>query len=232
MRITYVALGLLIASALIAATPANFPDPPQGAAVAGDSHKATAVLAGGCFWGMQGIYEHVKGVTHTEVGYAGGTAKNPNYEMVETGRTGHAESIKVDYDPSQVSYGTLLKIFFSVAHDPTTLNRQHYDQGPQYRSAIFYLDDDQKQLAENYIKELNAAHVYRSPIVTQVAALNNSFYKAEGYHQHYLDQVVACGESMSLRCADLNQNYIRGIDIPLQNGFRKNYPDLYMKESK
>jgi peptide-methionine (S)-S-oxide reductase len=190
------------------------------------------VLAGGCFWGLQGIFEHVKGVTHTDVGYAGGTVKNPSYEVVETGRTGHAESIRIQYDPSQVSYGTLLKIFFSVAHDPTTLNRQHNDVGPQYRSAIFYADEDQKQLAENYIRELNQAHVYRNPVVTEVAPLNNSFYKAEGYHQHYLDQVVACGESMLPPCAELNQGYIRGIDVPLQNGFKKAFPELYMKESK
>jgi peptide-methionine (S)-S-oxide reductase len=208
---------------------ASFPDPPKAAS---QEKSATAVLAGGCFWGLQGIFEHVKGVTKTDVGYAGGTVKNPTYEMVESRKTGHAESIKIEYDPSQVSYGTLLKIFFEVAHDPTTLNRQHYDEGPQYRSAIFYGNDEQKQVAEDYIKQLNAAKVFGKPIVTQVASLQNSFYRAEDYHQHYLDQVVACGESSRPQCADLNQGYIRGIDIPLQNGFKKTFPELYVKESK
>jgi peptide-methionine (S)-S-oxide reductase len=210
---------------------ASFPDPPKPSAPATEK-TATAVLAGGCFWGMQGIFEHVRGVTKTEVGYAGGTVKNPTYEMVESRRTGHAESIKITYDPSQVSYGTLLKVFFQVGHDPTTLNRQHYDEGPQYRSAIFYTNDEQKQIAENYIRDLNAAKVFKNPIVTQVAALQNSFYRAEQYHQHYLDQVVACGESSRPECADLNQGYIRGIDIPLQNDFKRNFPDLVIKESK
>jgi peptide-methionine (S)-S-oxide reductase len=210
---------------------ASFPDPPKPSAPPTE-RSATAVLAGGCFWGMQGIFEHVKGVTKTEVGYAGGTVKNPTYEMVESRRTGHAESIKITYDPSQVTYGTLLKIFFQVGHDPTTLNRQHYDEGPQYRSAIFYASDDQKQIAENYIKDLNAARWFKNPIVTQVAPLQNSFYRAEEYHQHYLDQVVACGESTRPQCADLNQGYIRGIDIPLQNDFKRTFPELVIKESK
>lgn len=210
---------------------ASFPDPPKPAAQSSEK-SATAVFAGGCFWGMQGIFEHVKGVTKTDVGYAGGTVKNPTYEMVESRKTGHAESIKITYDPNQVSYGTLLKIFFEVAHDPTTLNRQHYDEGPQYRSAIFYQTDEQKQLADDYIKQLNAAKVFHNAIVTQVAPLQNSFYRAEDYHQHYLDQVVACGASASPQCADLNQGYIRGLDIPLQNDFKKTFPELFVKESK
>jgi peptide-methionine (S)-S-oxide reductase len=228
MKKSVLFVGLLIAGSLMAAT---FPEPPKPSAAAG-TQKATAVLAGGCFWGLQGIYEHVKGVTRTDVGYAGGTVKNPTYEQVETARTGHAESVRIEYDPSQVSYGTLLKIFFEVAHDPTTLNRQHYDVGPQYRSAIFYMDDEQKQTAESYIKELNAAKVFKDPIVTQVAALQNSFYRAEDYHQHYLDQVVACDTNNRRECGQLNQGYIRGIDIPLQNAFKKTFPDLFMKESK
>lgn len=225
-----VAAAAMAGSAWTVARAANFPDPPKTSNPAAGT--ATAVLAGGCFWGMQGIFEHVKGVTHTDVGYAGGTVANPNYEMVETGKTGHAESIRIAYDPNQVSYGTLLKIFFEVAHDPTTLNRQHYDQGPQYRSAIFYTDDAQKQVAENYVKELNGAHVFGKPIVTQIAPLQNSFYRAEQYHQHYLDQVVACGESSSPQCAELNQGYIRGLDIPLQNDFKKTFPELFSKEIK
>jgi peptide-methionine (S)-S-oxide reductase len=226
-----IAAGMIGLAAWTLAGAASFPDPPKPAAPATD-HSATAVLAGGCFWGMQGIFEHVKGVTHTDVGYAGGTVKNPTYEMVETRKTGHAESIKITYDPSQVSYGTLLKVFFQVGHDPTTLNRQHYDEGPQYRSAIFYTTDEQKQIAESYIKDLNAAKVFKNPIVTQVTPLQNSFYRAEEYHQHYLDQVVACGESSRPQCADLNQGYIRGIDVPLQNDFRKTFPDLFTKEIK
>jgi len=232
MRTGLLPIGIAAAAigivALTTAGAASFPDPPKTAT----KDSGTAVLAGGCFWGLQGIFEHVKGVTHTEVGYAGGTVKNPTYEMVESRKTGHAESIKITYDPAQVSYGTLLKVFFEVAHDPTTLNRQHYDEGPQYRSAIFYVNDEQKQIAENYIKDLNAAKVFHNPIVTQVAPLQNSFYKAEDYHQHYLDQVVACGESARPQCADLNQGYIRGIDIPLQNGFKKTFADLFVKESK
>jgi peptide-methionine (S)-S-oxide reductase len=228
MRNRLLILGALMAGGLFAA---SFPEPPKASATPA-AQKATAVLAGGCFWGLQGIYEHVKGVSHTDVGYAGGTVKNPTYEMVETARTGHAESVRITYDPSQVSYGTLLKIFFSVAHDPTTLNRQHNDAGPQYRSAIFYMDDEQKQMAESYIKELNAAHVFKDPIVTQVAALQNSFYRAEEYHQHYLDQVVACDTNPRPQCGELNQGYIRALDIPLQNGFKKNFPDLYVKDSK
>ena len=216
----------------VALAAASFPEPPKTAAASAPQAKATAVLAGGCFWGLQGIYEHVKGVTHTEVGYAGGTVKNPTYEMVETSRTGHAESVKITYDPSQVSYGTLLKIFFAEAHDPTTLNRQHYDVGPQYRSAIFYTTDEQKKIADDYIKELNAAHVFPSAIVTQVAPLNKSFYRAENYHQHYLDQVVSCGRSPDPQCAELNRGYIEALDIPLQNGFKREFPELYTKEIK
>jgi peptide-methionine (S)-S-oxide reductase len=225
-----VAAAAIAGSMWTVARAASFPDPPKTSTPAAGT--ATAVLAGGCFWGMQGIFEHVKGVTRTDVGYAGGTVANPSYEMVETGRTGHAESIRIAYDPSQVSYGTLLKIFFQVAHDPTTLNRQHYDTGTQYRSAIFYTDDAQKQVAENYVKELNAARVFGKPIVTQIAPLQNSFYRAEQYHQHYLDQVVACGESASPQCAELNQGYIRGLDIPLQNDFKKTFPELFVKEIK
>jgi peptide-methionine (S)-S-oxide reductase len=225
------AVAVIAAVGVFSAHAASFPEPPKPIAATTD-RTATAVLAGGCFWGMQGIFEHLKGVTHTEVGYAGGTVKNPTYEMVETRRTGHAESIRITYDPSQVSYGTLLKVFFQVGHDPTTLNRQHYDEGPQYRSAIFFTTDEQKQVAEDYIKQLNTAKVFRNPIVTQVSPLQNSFYRAEEYHQHYLDQVVACGESARPQCAEMNAGYIRGIDIPLQNDFKKTFPDLFIKESK
>jgi peptide-methionine (S)-S-oxide reductase len=229
-RILFCTLAAQFGAVLL--TAASFPDPPKPTSAPASEAKATAVLAGGCFWGLQGIYEHVKGVTKTDVGYAGGTVKNPTYDMVETGRTGHAESVEITYDPSVVSYGTLLKIFFAAAHDPTTLNRQHYDEGPQYRSAIFYTNDEQKQIAEDYIKELNAAHVFRKPIVTQVAPLGHSFYRAENYHQHYLDQVVACEKGPQPQCAQLNSGYIEGLDIPLQKGFMQKFPELYTKEIK
>ena len=164
---------------------------------------------------MQGIYEHVKGVTDTEVGFAGGDKNTAHYERVSEGNTGHAESIKITYDPAKISYGQLLKIFFSVAHDPTTLNRQHNDVGPQYRSVIFYEDQEQKEIAEAYIKQLDEAHVLKHAIVTQVVPLK-AFYTAEEYHQHFLDR-------------NPNQPYIVAVDIPLLEGFKRAYPDLYKR---
>jgi len=212
--------GLLAAQLLLAAgflSGASFPDPPSVTPVAPAAKKATAVLAGGCFWGMEGIFEHVKGVTDTQVGYAGGSAKTAHYERIELGDTGHAESIKITYDPEKITYGQLLKIYFSVAHDPTTLNRQHNDVGTQYRSSIFYQDEDQKKTAEAYIQSLNAAHVFRSPIVTKVTPLE-AFYPAETYHQHFLDN-------------NPTQGYIANVDIPLQNDFKRMYPELWNPKS-
>jgi len=145
----------------------------------------TAVFAGGCFWGVEAVFEHVKGVKSAVSGYAGGDVANPSYEQVSSGDTGHAESVRVIYDPAQVSYGKLLQIFFSVAHDPTQLNRQGSDHGTQYRSAIFYANPRQQQAAEAYIKQMTAAKTFPRPIVTQVAKLNG-FYSAEAYHQDYL----------------------------------------------
>jgi peptide-methionine (S)-S-oxide reductase len=201
----------IAAAAGLAVAATNFPEPPKMEAPA--QGKASIVLAGGCFWGMQGVYEHVKGVTDTVVGYAGGKKETATYERVEEGDTGHAEPIKITYDPAKISYGEILKIYFSAAHDPTTLNRQHYDVGPQYRSSIFYADETQKQVAEAYIAELNKAHVFASPIVTKVVPLTG-FYVAEEYHQHYLDR-------------NPNQPYIRGVDIPLLNEFKAKYPEYY-----
>jgi peptide-methionine (S)-S-oxide reductase len=180
---------------------------------------ASVVLAGGCFWGMQGIFEHTKGVTNTVVGYAGGTKETAHYDMVAERNTGHAESIKITWDPTRITYGDLLKVYFSAAHDPTTLNRQHYDEGSEYRSAIFYTDDEQKNVAEAYIKELNNAHVFKDPIVTQVVPLRGAFYPAESEHQHFLDR-------------NPTQGYIANVDIPLLNGFKAKYPELYTKEIK
>ena len=191
---------------------------------AGESDKrkpgtASVVLAGGCFWGMQGIFEHMKGVTNTVVGYAGGTKETAHYDMVAERNTGHAESIKITWDPTKVTYSELLKVYFLAAHDPTTLNRQHYDEGPEYRSAIFYTDDEQKSVAEAYIRELNSAHAFKDPIVTQVVPLRGAFYPAEPEHQHFLDR-------------NPTQRYIANVDIPLLKWFMAKYPEYYTKEIK
>jgi len=215
-RIFSTAVAIFAGGGLTLAMAASFPDPPKVSAPAQGS--ASIVLAGGCFWGMQGIYEHMKGVTNTVVGYAGGKAGTAHYDIVSDGNTGHAESIKITYDPAKVTYGELLKVYFSAAHDPTTLNRQHYDVGAQYRSAIFYSDDEQKKVAEEYIHDLNTAHVFKDPIVTQVVPLP-AFYPAEAYHQHFLDH-------------NPTQGYIAAVDIPLLNGFKEKYPELYTKEIK
>jgi len=207
-----IAAHLIVAVGLMAA---SFPDPPSVAPAAPAAKKATIVLAGGCFWGMEGVFEHVKGVTDTQVGYAGGTQKTARYEVVSEGNTGHAESLKVTYDPSKITYGQLLKIYFSVAHDPTTLNYQHNDHGTQYRSAIFYADEEQKKLAEAYIKQLDDAKVFRSPIVTRLTPLE-AFYPAEQYHQHYLDQ-------------NPTNPYIVNVDLPLIDSLKRQYPEIYKK---
>jgi peptide-methionine (S)-S-oxide reductase len=161
------------------------PTPALAEVLASTAGEDTAVFAGGCFWGVEAVYDHVKGVKSAVSGYAGGTAANPSYEQVSSGDTGHAESVQVVYDPSQVSYGKLLQIFFSVVHDPTQLNRQGPDHGTQYRSAIFYRNAQQQQAAQAYIKQLTTAKTFSAPIVTQVAALR-AFYPAEEYHQDYL----------------------------------------------
>ncbi len=147
--------------------------------------ERVAVFAGGCFWGIEAVFEHVKGVISATSGYAGGSVPSPSYEQVSSGETGHAESVRVVYDPAQVSYDQLLAVFFTVAHDPTQLNRQGPDQGTQYRSAVFYTGADQRQAAEAYIAHLHQANAAGRPIVTQVAPLK-AFYRAEDYHQHYM----------------------------------------------
>ncbi len=189
-RFRVVMVSLLSAAAFLllgaANAAADFPNPPADTA---DMMKGTqtAVLAGGCFWGMNGVFERLKGVVDVTSGYSGGEKNTAEYEMVSSGTTGHAESIQVQYDPSKISYGTLLKIFFSVAHDPTQLNFQGPDHGTQYRSAIFYANAGQKQVAEQYIKTLDEARVYPARIVTQVVPLK-AFYAAEDYHQKFLDK--------------------------------------------
>lgn len=166
----------------MAADLSSFPDPVLDAKPAQGTQ--TAILAGGCFWCTEAVFEIMEGVEDVVSGYSGGTEETARYDIVSTGRTGHAEAIAITYDPAKVSYGQLLKIFFAVAHDPTTLNRQGNDNGPQYRSAIFYATEEQKQVAEAYIRQLDAAHLYRSPIVTQVVKFDK-FYTAEKYHQDY-----------------------------------------------
>lgn len=194
-----------------------FPDPPAEQLAPAGAKKMTIVLAGGCFWGMQGVYEHVKGVTKTTVGYAGGEKKTAHYETVSTGTTGHAESIEITYDPSVITYGQILKIYFSIAHDPTTLNRQHNDEGTQYRSEIFYGDENQKSIAEQYIKTLDAEKVYKHRIVTKLEPING-FYAAEEHHQHYLDR-------------NPTQPYIQYFDLPMIEALKTTYPDMYRKNS-
>jgi peptide-methionine (S)-S-oxide reductase len=191
------------------------PDPAVDAPLAGKSGKQTAVVAGGCFWGIQAVFQHVKGVKDATSGYSGGSVASPGYEEVSTGNTGHAESVKITFDPSQISYGQLLKVFFSVAHDPTQLNRQGPDTGSQYRSVIFYTDDEQKHIAEAYISQLEQARSFRAPIVTQVVPLN-AFYAAEAYHQNY---------------ATLHPDnpYIAINDAPKVEHLRQQLPDLYKK---
>src|SRR6187549_2655390 len=173
----------------------------------------TIVFAGGCFWGIQSVFQHTKGVVSATSGYAGGNVAKPSYEDVSSGQTGHAESVKVVFDPSQVSYEQLLKIFFSVAHDPTELNRQGPDVGTQYRSAVFYANDEQKKIAEAYIKQLDEAKVFEGKIATQVAPLDR-FYEAEGYHQNYLVNHP-------------NEPYIVYNDMPKLANLRKLLPQFY-----
>jgi peptide-methionine (S)-S-oxide reductase len=173
----------------------------------------TAVLAGGCFWGVDAVFKHVRGVARVVSGYAGGSAKTAHYEMVSTSTTGHAEAVKITYDPSQVSYAQLLRIFFSVAHDPTELNRQGPDTGPQYRSAIFYSTEEQKDMARAYIAQLNTAKVFRAPIVTQVVPLPE-FYPAEEYHQDFLAQHP-------------NYPYIVFNDLPKLRALHAQFPEVY-----
>ena len=165
----------------------TIPDPVVDAPLAPAPGQQMAVFAGGCFWGIQAVFEHVKGVMSATSGYSGGDVPNPGYELVSTGTTGHAESVKVVYDPSKITYGQLLKVFFSVAHDPTELNRQGPDVGTQYRSVIFYANEEQKLEAERYISLLDGSRAFSKPIVTQVVPLK-AFYPAEDYHQHFMDK--------------------------------------------
>lgn len=189
------------------------PDPIVDAPLAAKKGEQVAVLAGGCFWGIEAVFEHVKGVIDAASGYAGGSAGTANYEAVSSGGTGHAESVRIKYDPSQISYGRLLKIFFSVAHDPTQLNRQGPDIGRQYRSAIFCTNDEQKRIAEAYIDQLNKAAVFESPIVTVVGS-GSPFYVAEAYHQDYVVHHP-------------REPYIVMHDLPKVANLQREFPNLY-----
>lgn len=208
-------LSLLGATACNAkASPAApVPAPVVDAQRAGSSSQQTAVVSGGCFWGIQAVFQHVKGVISATSGYSGGSAKTAEYEIVSTGETGHAESVQIVYDPSQITYGELLRVFFSVAHDPTQLNRQGPDEGTQYRSSIFYSNEEQKHIAEAYIAQLDKAGVFSSRIVTQVVPLQ-AFYPAEAYHQNYA-------------ALHPNQPYILFNDAPKVEHLRAEFPDLY-----
>ena len=165
-------------------SPEEFPDPVVDTALADKTGQSRAILAGGCFWCVEAVYKNLEGVSSVTSGYAGGTADTADYETVSSGTTDHAESVEVVYDPSRISYGQILKVFFAIAHDPTQLNRQGPDTGRQYRSAIFYTDDEQQRVAQAYIDQLNKAHVFDQPIVTEVVPLE-AFYQAETYHQDY-----------------------------------------------
>jgi peptide-methionine (S)-S-oxide reductase len=192
----------------------KLPNPTADQPLSKSKSSETVVLAGGCFWGIQAVFEHVKGVTSATAGYSGGAASTAQYETVSTGRTGHAESVKVVYDPSQVSFGQILKVFFSVAHDPTELNRQGPDEGMQYRSVIFYAGEDQQRVARAYIDQLNGAKVFPEQIVTQVVALQ-AFYPAEGYHQDYAEHHP-------------NEPYIAINDLPKLDHLKQTLPELYV----
>jgi peptide-methionine (S)-S-oxide reductase len=208
-------VSLFAAAASAAAPPMPIPAAKVDAPLAATSGKRTAVFAGGCFWGTQAVFERVKGVVATTTGYSGGSAETATYDQVTTETTGHAESVEVVYDPSKITYGQLLRIFFSVAHDPTQLNRQGPDVGTSYRSAIFYSNDEQKNIATAYIAQLDAAKVFPGKIVTQVTPLKG-FYRAEDYHQDYA-------------LHNPNNPYIQICDLPKIGELKKQFPDLFVE---
>jgi peptide-methionine (S)-S-oxide reductase len=216
-RLTLALLGSLLSATACnakASSSAAVPAPAVDSPRESSPGRQSAVVSGGCFWGIQAVFQHVKGVIKATSGYAGGSAKTAEYETVSTGKTGHAESVEIVYDPSQITYGELLRIFFSVAHDPTQLDRQGPDEGPQYRSAIFYANDEQKKIAEAYIAQLDQAKVFPGRIVTQVVPLQG-FYPAEAYHQNYA-------------ALHPNQPYIMFNDAPKVEHLKQTFPDFYI----
>jgi peptide-methionine (S)-S-oxide reductase len=206
-------IGLAITAARAAEPAVSIPVPAVDMLAPSGAGPQTVVLAGGCFWGVQGVFEHTKGVTRAVSGYSGGKKETAHYQMVGTERTGHAESVAVTFDPKQISYGKVLQIYFSVAHNPTELNYQGPDQGPSYRSAIFYANEDQKRVAEAYIAQLDKAHVFPSPIVTKLEPLTG-FYPAEDYHQDFL-------------VLHPSYPYIVFNDLPKVDNLKKLFPDFY-----
>jgi len=214
LRLGFV-VSLFAAAACAAAPQVPIPAAKVDAPLAATPGKRTVVFAGGCFWGTQAVFERVKGVTATTTGYSGGAAGTATYDQVTTETTGHAESVEVVYDPSKITYGQLLRIFFSVAHDPTQLNRQGPDVGTSYRSAIFYSNDEQKNIAAAYIAQLDAAKVFPGKIVTQVTPLKG-FYRAEDYHQDYA-------------LHNPNNPYIQICDLPKIGELKKQFPDLFVE---
>lgn len=217
------AAAALIGGALLIASrtsevrsPMSLPAAATGSALAGTASNETIVFAGGCFWGVQAVFEHVRGVKSAVSGYAGGTMVAPSYEDVSSGTTGHAESVEVVFDPSQISLGQLLQIFFSVAHDPTEKNRQGPDVGTQYRSAIFYRTDAQRQVIDAYIKQLTEAKIFPRPIVTEVSPLK-AFYPAESYHQHYA-------------MLHPDSPYIYTYDLPKVAALKARFASVYREE--
>jgi peptide-methionine (S)-S-oxide reductase len=205
--------GLAIGNFPAAADGARVVPAPMVDAPPGQATSAIVVLAGGCFWGVQGVFQHVKGVTNAVSGYAGGDRKSAEYETVSSGRTGHAESVQVTYDPRQISYGRILQIFFSVVHDPTELNRQGPDTGTQYRSAIFPVNAEQADVAKAYIAQLDQAHSFKKPIVTKIEA-DRAFYPAENYHQDFLTR-------------NPRNPYIAINDLPKIEDLKRLLPELY-----
>ncbi len=206
----------LLAMACSTTTVGALPEPAVDAAKAATSSQATAVFAGGCFWGVEAVFKHVKGVSSSTSGYSGGAASTAKYPLVGSGMTGHAEAVEVKYDPSQVTYGQLLRVFFAVAHDPTQLNRQGPDWGSQYRSAIFFTSPEQERVAKAYIAQLDAAKTFPKPIVTEVTPLK-AFYAAEDYHQNYL-------------ALHPNEPYIVINDQPKLAALKSDLPELYVKK--
>lgn len=210
------ALAVLAITAATSFAATALPNPAVDTLIANQKRVETAVLSGGCFWGVEAVFEHVKGVTQVTSGYSGGTAETAKYKLVSSGATAHAESVRISYDPSRITYGQLLKVFFSVAHDPTELNRQGPDVGKHYRSAIFYANEEQKKVAHAYIAQLNAARAFRRPIVTEVAPLK-AYYEAEAYHQDYAAR-------------NPTQPYIVIHDLPKIANLQRQFPDLYVRK--
>ncbi|MEP6941841.1 MAG: peptide-methionine (S)-S-oxide reductase MsrA [Betaproteobacteria bacterium] len=215
-RKSFAAALVLFAAASTLTSAGPLPAPANDLPMAGSPGQATAVFAGGCFWGVEAVFKHVNGVTSATSGYSGGSATTASYALVGSGMTGHAEAVEVKYDPSKVTYGQLLRVFFAVAHDPTQLNRQGPDWGSQYRSAIFFATPEQEKVAKAYVAQLDAAKAFSKPIVTEVAALK-AFYPAEAYHQNYL-------------ALHPNEPYIVINDLPKLAALKTELPELYAKK--